>query len=404
MLRSLLTFGRRPAVQERARVNRFRPQAELLECREVPAHLVWTAAGDGTLWSDADNWEVFDNGQLSGTHQTPAAGDTLWFGALGGGNASSVVDLNFTVGTIIQNNTYTGNLIVSGSLDVTGSISAYGHIIADGRVEAEEIFLTGGAIEVGAVGPTERMVVGLVSMTNGATLTVDNPNATTLTIDNLTMAVGTTFEMVGSGEVVLNGSIGTSGTVEIVSTSLFVTGTYNQPTGTLLLTDCFLWVESTAPTSLSGHTVAVGAVTITAATVQIDGPGLFEYSSTEEAQELTIGGDFEVRSGTFRFNDILGMAFILEDFSVFIGTLVMNVGEGTATQPQFASNQFLVGGTASIGASVGGATLSLNPVGTFPSPTEFILIFAGFGSGDFFNMSGSVSAHGWTGGIYKVTL
>jgi hypothetical protein len=67
------------------RIQKFPLRLETMERRDVPsADLVWTAGGDGVHWSDASNWEEFNNGALSGVHRTPTSGDTLWFGELGG--------------------------------------------------------------------------------------------------------------------------------------------------------------------------------------------------------------------------------------------------------------------------------------------------------------------------------
>lgn len=414
MLRALMT--RVPTTRQGSRNRACTLRLESLEERDVPASLVWTAA-DSNLWSDPDNWEVFANGQLTGVHRTPVSTDTLYFGSLGGANVSSVADLDTTVASIIQNNTYTGALDIDAAITVTisGSFTAYGAIdlTANGaELVAGDIYLIGGSIQVEAQAVPNTdvpLTADMLDMVTGATLTVSGATgATTLAIGHLVMGAGTTFAVTGTTiAVTLDGEIGTSGTVSVAEESdLTVTGDYAQAAGELHLNDnCTLTIGGTSPTNLSGHTFIEGDVEIIADTVQIDGSGVLEYTSLGFGDELAFSGDLEVRSGTFEFTEISGVVRVAGDFSVFIGTINMNVavdGMGTAI-----SNQFIVTGSTTLGAGGGGGpTLNLIQLTSITPAVVFALINSGTGSGDFDTVSASntVLAQGFVGAVYSVTL
>jgi hypothetical protein len=92
----------------------------------------------------------------------------------------------------------------------------------------------------------------------------------------------------------------------------------------------------------------------------------------------------EVSGGTFEFTEINGTVFIGGNFTVFIGTLLMNVAVG---EEAILSNEFIVSGSVDLGAEVGGPTLILEQVTDIPSPTTFNLIICdGTGEGDFFDI------------------
>ncbi|MCI0703175.1 MAG: hypothetical protein L0241_19015 [Planctomycetia bacterium] len=338
---------------------------EALEIREVPANLVWTADGDGVFWSDADNWEVFANGQLTGVHQTPSSSDTLYFGSLGGPNVSSTADFDVTVTSIIQNNTYTGDLNIDGdvTLTVSSSFYAYGEIdlsAALSELDAGTIYLIGGTITAGTIlGENNPLTTDVLDMTSDATLTVEGDGGggeATLKIGVLYMGSDTTFELTASEIVVtLDGTVSTcTGTVSLVAESeLTITGNYYQSSGDLFLNDdCILTIEGGAAADLSGHTVIEGDVDIVADTVKIDGTGLMEYTSLDAADTLTFDGDLEIQSGTFEFTEIGGVVEVTGNFSVFIGTVIMNVGiDGMGGA---ISNVFLVDGSVDLSPDVGG--------------------------------------------------
>jgi hypothetical protein len=388
---------------------------ESLEGRDVPANLVWTAAGDGSSWSDSDNWAEFSNGNLipSGT---PTSADTLFFGSLGGANASSVVDADFTVEGIVQDSSYTGELGVGANdtLTVIEDFTVHGAIdltAANAELVSGAIYLIGGDIAATTSGdPNYRPITtGLLDLVNGATLTIaaDEEEFATLQT-NLVMGTGTTFRISGfnADGVIVDGSIGTSGTVHIEDEcSLTVTGNYSQAAGNLLMDyGSALTIEGTSPANLSGHSVVFGQTTIEADTVLINGDGVMELIAESDDDTLTIIGDLDVAGGTFKFSVGNGILAVTGDLNVFIGTLIMRVGV------LGGSDRVVVDGSVDLGPDEGGPTLILVQRETITPPTTFFLIFcAGTGTDEFFNVEAgnAVITHGWVAGTtdaYRVVL
>lgn len=405
LITALITGARMNA--RKARERNVILHLETMEERDVPAYLVWTAGGNGVNWSDANNWTVFQNGQLTSTHRTPTSVDDLYFGELGGASASSTDDIDVTVNSITQGNTYSGSLTINANLTVSGSMTAYGAVELTETINAANIYLNGGSFTVASLTDVP-VTTGLFDMTSGATFTITmvtndvlTQDALTLDITTLTMGEGTTFDL--SGDVTLNGTVGTSGTVslsDVNAVTTLATLGYSQAAGELLLPGgSTLSAEGSSPVSLSGHTIISGDATVTADTVQIDGAGVLEVS---DAAALTVNGDLELRSGTTKFDTINGTIDVTGNFSVFIGTLDMNVDAAGG------SNTITVGGTAEINqdGTEGGSAPVLNLAGTATTPTTFSLITAGTGSGDFNTITAdtTVQAHGFNNNTYQVTL
>jgi hypothetical protein len=400
MLRLLKVLLGARGQEQGSRQQKAALRLELMEARDVPAILVWTAGGDGVHWSDANNWTEFQNGQLSNVHHTPTSTDDLYFGDFGGANTSSIDNINATASSLTQSNTYTGALTVQGNLTVSGSVTAYGAIDLTGTLSADNIYLTGGSISIDNAGATPLTITNLLDMTNGATFTVVSTGGiTTISLTTLTMGTGTTFDVTGA--VTITGDVVTSGTVELSQLTHLTTNGYSQATGNLFLSDLsVLEVDGSSPAFLSGNTVVTGNAMIDADTVQVGGAGVVEISNNAS---LLFSRDLDVQSGTVEFDTVNGSIQVKGNLTVFIGTIDMNVSVG-------ALNQIAVGGDATIGEGTEGGgqpALNLTGTGTIPAGTNFNLIgIGGTGSGDFNTITAPnpVTAHGFNGGVYSVTL
>lgn len=333
-----------------------RPQllrVEALEAREVPAALVWTGAS-GAEWSDSNNW----TDTSSGLHRPPVSTDTLYFGAFGGTNTSSVNDLaGLTVAAIVQNNTFTGTITfeAGAQLTVTGTSTVYGglYIEATANLTSGSIFLYGSLQAIATPAATIAAVVSpLLDMPLGSsTASFSGAGVTILDIDHVTMGSGSSWTVgtVGTPTTThLFGSIGSSGIVTLVSGSAqIVTDTFTSSAGTVNLNGgTFLIVSGTNTTLLAGTTNVTGNVVINAANVEVNGTGTLNILSppTGPGAVLNVSGNLNNSGGTISFNNSNGQINVGGNFSQFIGTLMIKV---SYLPP--AANLINVTGSASLG-------------------------------------------------------
>jgi hypothetical protein len=379
---------------------------------------VWIGASGGD-WSVAGNWVVYN----TSTHRTPASGDTLYFGGLGGANTSSVDDLNATVSEIDESNTFTGTITLDASvtLTVSGQFTVYGTVdmAADAVISAGTLEVNSGTLNIDAVAApnsNEPLSLSLLDMVSSATVHIVGSSAkTTLAITSVEMGDGTAVNIDSSTVVALDGAVTTcTGTIHLGDSTggatLNVTGNYDQTSGNLILEDGSTLSIGGSTAYLSGHTTATGDVEIEASSVEVNGTGLFEYTSTASSTTLTFTGALDLAGGTFKFDDISGAVDVGGNLTILLATVDMNVTDGMSGA---ASNLFTVTGSVQLGphSGSGGPTLNLTQIGTIPSPTTFTLITSsGTGSGGFNSITAgnTVLASGWTTvgstDVYTVTL
>lgn len=328
---------------------------EVLEPRDVPATLVWTGS-DGGLWSESNNWTVFDTGE----HRTPDSSDTLVFGELNGANNASKDDIDgLTVAEIDQGNTFTGKIDIDSGLTLTvsNSFTNYGTV----TVGSDAILTVGGTMTLygdlevegssgSAVGPSlDLALLDIVGAGKFSVLT--GGSQVSLTIDTLTMATGTSWDIAFSADVVLTGNVSSEGDITIGETmsvtSLEVIGNFSNSSGELVLNDgAILKVDSNSAVEI-GNARVTGSVTIDAATVE-EQSGNLELSGLEGSDNtLTVTGDLNNSGGHIDFTSV-GLGLHVEgNFSQFIGTLDM--------QFSFASGEtdsLMIDGSASLGGNL----------------------------------------------------
>src|SRR5262245_30138461 len=158
-------FGLRrpPGVQSQPRntvrvVGPSRPELELeiLEPRECPANIYWSAANDG-LWSNLANWKDVDNKAVMAL---PTANDTIIFDAARS-NKDSTMDIlhDKTIAGLWLQNNYAGTLTVPTSEIATPSLTVTNfQMMSNAQIQGD-----GNGIFVLAAGGSSLWTAGTIS-------------------------------------------------------------------------------------------------------------------------------------------------------------------------------------------------------------------------------------------------
>ncbi len=163
----------------------FTPKLFHLEQRLLLATDYWTghsaATGGNDNWSNAGNWS---------TGAVPGTSDTADFTSSESQYGTSVVDLSFSIGSLVIDSTWGGTLDVNNALSVSGNFT-----LASGTL--------GGTATLTASGSSSEWSAGTLagSVTNAGTMTIDT----------------------SGGSLFMNGTLTNTGTINVTGTNAIYT-------------------------------------------------------------------------------------------------------------------------------------------------------------------------------------
>jgi cytoskeletal protein CcmA (bactofilin family) len=348
--------------------NRFRPWAEVLEDRTLPAAFTWVNAAGGN-WDDGNNWR---DGQ--GMPGVPGANDSASIPI--SNIAITQTPASHQIASLSV--TGTGTLALAVTLVVTGSVSSQGTLalsagqVFEGSFSSETVKL-GGSLHVGGNFTTQTLVMNGGTLSNttvngnvqvtaaGGTLSADVINgdvdmtaaAASLTVANGLTLNGTLTMGNGTGnnanKLVFTNTetLGGNGTVQMGTSSanqVFTTGT-----GTTLTLAPSVAVHGSG--ALSGTIINNGSITADATGGTLSLLGTWTNHGTiavASGSTLNLGGNGSWSSGS---NSSLGVTSSVVNFT---GNLTLGIPLTLAAGVFNLAGGTLSGGTVT---EAGGVTL-----------------------------------------------
>lgn len=304
------------------------------------ANVSWTGTGNGTLWSDPNNW--------SG-HVLPASGDDVTIGVVAG---NPTIQITAAAG-VVQINSLTS----SEPINVSGGTLQ----IATTFQTSKSVTLSGGTLKGGNLpGMTVSGSLTLDGVTLNGDLTVSS-NASLyvkngLTLNNAKLILSSTGYY---AYVYFQGTQTLGGTGEVVFAGTSYTG--------------YFYAQGTDDTAAGGATLTIGAnITIHGKNGYIGVSHAYDSivnNGTINADDAN--GGIALYGGTHSTLTNQGAIGALNGASLFIAEPIATNGQGTINSSSSSKIQFggnLVGNTTAIALSNVRGTTTLSGVGSVISP------------------------------------